>query len=144
MKRRHARAGRWLWIVVMLVAIAGIAVASAARESPPRVAKPTLDSPRGDRCVMDSAFMRRNHMKLLLHERERTVHEGVRAAETSLRKCIGCHANGTTGSVIGDDHAFCQGCHSYAAVRLDCFECHSSRSGAVDGAKPRDSARAAP
>jgi hypothetical protein len=28
--------------------------------------------------------------------------------------------------VLGKDH-FCQSCHNYAAVKIDCFECHSSK-----------------
>jgi hypothetical protein len=75
--------------------------------------------------------MRRNHMEMLKHQRDRTVHLGIRGAPHSLAGCIECHANRSDGSVLGSDRHFCQGCHSYAAVRLDCFECHSSRTRAA-------------
>jgi hypothetical protein len=36
--------------------------------------------------------------------------------------------------VLGEG-GFCQGCHSYAAVTLDCFECHQPRAKAKPGAQ---------
>jgi hypothetical protein len=33
--------------------------------------------------------------------------------------------DGKAVSVESKDH-FCASCHSYAAVRVDCFECHAS------------------
>ena len=32
-----------------------------------------------------------------------------------------------TGSVAAAPTNFCVSCHSYAAVKLDCFECHASK-----------------
>lgn len=69
--------------------------------------------------------MRRQHMRLLQHQREETVRKGVRQGRYSLQGCIDCHAGRKTGSVVGAQDAFCEGCHSYAAVKLDCFGCHS-------------------
>ena len=71
--------------------------------------------------------MRRNHMDLLRHQRNETVHLGVRDARASLKGCIACHASPQTGSVALAQTDFCVGCHSYAAVQLDCFECHASK-----------------
>ena len=68
-------------------------------------------------------------MKLLKHQRDETVHNGIRTKRYSLTGCIECHASRKTGSVIGSDQNFCQGCHSYAAVALDCFDCHASKPG---------------
>ena len=78
-------------------------------------------------CVEDTQFMRRNHMELLKHHRDRTVHEGVRTTQHSLANCVACHAGRETGRVTGSSDAFCEGCHRYAAVKLDCFECHTDR-----------------
>jgi len=71
--------------------------------------------------------MRRNHMKLLMHHRDETVHEGVRTKKYSLKQCINCHASKETGSVTAAKDNFCVSCHSYAAVKIDCFDCHSSK-----------------
>ena len=86
---------------------------------------------KGERCVADPAFMRRNHMDLLKHQRDDTVHGGIRGAKFSLKECIGCHAGAKTGSVAQAPTDFCVSCHSYTAVSIDCFECHSSRPAAV-------------
>lgn len=82
---------------------------------------------KGDKCVEDEDFMRRNHMNLLKHQRDETMHKGIRTTKHSLKNCIECHASKKNNSVIGTNENFCQGCHSYAAVKLDCFECHSSK-----------------
>ena len=61
------------------------------------------------------------------HHRDRTVHQGVRTTQHSLANCVTCHASKETGRVTGSKDAFCEGCHRYAAVKLDCFECHADR-----------------
>jgi hypothetical protein len=88
---------------------------------------PKLDIGRGGQCVDDPKFMRVNHMKMIRHQRDETVREGIRGGKYSLAQCVDCHASKKDGSVLGDNTHFCQGCHEYAAVRIDCFECHSSR-----------------
>lgn len=101
------------------------AVAPHATSS--RVPQPVIESARGDKCVEDPAFMRRNHMELLKHQRDDTLRGGVRATKYSLKACIECHASQTTGSVTVASTNFCQSCHSYAAVKIDCFECHANK-----------------
>jgi len=71
--------------------------------------------------------MLRNHMELLQHHRDRTVRDGVRTTQHSLANCVACHASRETGRVTGSKDAFCESCHRYAAVSLDCFECHADR-----------------
>lgn len=88
---------------------------------------------KGDKCVNDTAYMRRNHMNLLKHQRDETVHKGIRTVRYSLKNCIECHANPETNSVASSKEDFCVSCHSYAAVKLDCFECHSSKPKATAG-----------
>lgn len=91
---------------------------------------------KGERCVEDTEFMRKNHMELLLHQRDETVHRGIRTKKHNLKECISCHAindaNGTPVSAADPKH-FCRQCHDYTSVKIDCFECHSS--------KPRPSSR---
>ena len=88
---------------------------------------PKLDIGRGGQCVDDPKFMRVNHMRMLKHQRDETVREGIRGGRYSLAVCVNCHASKKDDSVLGDSEHFCQGCHEYTAVHIDCFECHSSK-----------------
>ncbi len=92
-----------------------------------RVPKPVIEPARGGQCVEDPAFMRRNHMQLLKHQRVDTLRGGIRTGKYSLQACIECHASQTTNSVSASDTNFCQSCHNYAAVSLDCFGCHANK-----------------
>ena len=92
-----------------------------------QVPQPVIESARGDKCVEDPAFMRRNHMELLKHQRDDTLRRGIRTGSYSLKACIGCHASKANGSVTEASTNFCQSCHSYAAVKIDCFECHAGK-----------------
>ena len=113
--------------VLALLAVAAV-LASLWLASPAWAAEatPQLDRARSAPCVEDPKLMRRVHMDLLQHDRDATVRRGVRDRKESLAGCVNCHAS-ADGSVLGDDHHFCQGCHAYAAVKLDCFGCHTSR-----------------
>jgi len=79
-------------------------------------------------CVEPTAEMRRNHMKYILHQRDETMHEGVRTTQYSLVECINCHVSDAPDAprVSSEEH-FCNSCHSYAAVSIDCFQCHADR-----------------
>lgn len=79
-------------------------------------------------CVEPTADMRRNHMKYILHQRDETVHEGIRTKRFSLVECIDCHVSSAPDAprVSSEEH-FCNSCHTYAAVNIDCFECHADR-----------------
>ena len=89
-------------------------------------AAPALDRATSGPCVDTPEVMRRVHMELLTHGRDATVHAGLRDRKASLQGCVDCHANREDHRVVGSDHHFCQGCHAYAGVRLDCFGCHTS------------------
>ncbi|MEW6120083.1 MAG: hypothetical protein AB1593_08335 [Pseudomonadota bacterium] len=82
---------------------------------------------KGGQCVEDTDYMRKNHMKVLNHHRDKTVLEGIRTKKHSLKECINCHASEKTGSVAKAKDDFCVSCHSYAAVKIDCFDCHSTK-----------------
>ena len=107
---------------VILMIAAG--PAPAAESKPVRAAPPTITIEKGGQCVVPTAEMRRDHMNMLLHQRDQTVHRGIRTIRHSLKHCVECHASTRTNSVLGKD-GFCESCHAYAAVRMDCFECHS-------------------
>jgi hypothetical protein len=114
-------------IALALALGAGWALSQERGAAAGRVPKPVIAQGQGDRCVEPVDFMRRNHMKVLLHHRDRTMHEGIRTPQHSLKGCVECHAGANTGTVVGGKDDFCQSCHAYAAVSIDCFECHATR-----------------
>lgn len=90
---------------------------------------PTITKGRGDNCVADTDFMRRNHMDLLVHQRDETVIEGIRDKPFSLSECVDCHVQTASNGEphrIDAEGQFCQSCHSFAAVKIDCFGCHAA------------------
>jgi hypothetical protein len=93
---------------------------------------PVIHEPEGEgvECVEPEDVMRRSHMKFILHQRDETMHEGIRTSKYSLAECIDCHVqpdeNGLIASIDDKEH-FCNACHQYAAVTIDCFECHADR-----------------
>ncbi len=98
------------------------------------VPKPVVKIEQPGECVAPPEVMRRTHMDLLKHQRDKTLREGQRGAKNSLNGCIDCHASKVSGSVLGSNENFCQGCHAYVAVKLDCFECHQPKTGRVKSA----------
>jgi hypothetical protein len=79
-------------------------------------------------CVEPTAEMRRNHMKYILHQRDETMHQGVRTKQYSLVECINCHVSDAPDAPrVSSEKHFCNSCHSYAAVNIDCFQCHADR-----------------
>jgi len=119
-------------ITAALLAIAGDA--STGGQGTGRVPLPAMQAERGESCVAPTEEMRRNHMKYLFDQRDRTMHEGIRTTRFSLKNCVDCHASRKTGSVLGKD-GFCASCHAYAAVSIDCFECHSPERQAKGGTR---------
>jgi predicted CXXCH cytochrome family protein len=111
--------------IVSLLAMTAFGVVAQADEfrgpNPPRG--------QGEHCVADPDFMRRNHMDMMIDHRREAVHDGVREKKFSLAGCVSCHAvKGADGQPVAyaDQKHFCRSCHAYAAVRIDCFECHKS------------------
>lgn len=103
---------------------AAAAVAQPAGRTPLPVVERAV---QGSQCVAEPAVMRRNHMEMLRHQRDDTVRAGARSGQFSLKACIDCHASRETGSVAKGETNFCVSCHRYAAVTIDCFECHASK-----------------
>ncbi len=121
----------WLAAALSALLLAGVMPANAADEHGARSGQKLIA--KGDQCVRDADYMRRNHMKLLKHQRDETMRKGIRTTQDSLKNCIECHVNPKTNSVASSKEDFCMGCHSYAAVKPDCFECHSSKPKAAAG-----------
>lgn len=81
-------------------------------------------------CVEPTQDMRKNHMEYILHQRDDTMYDGIRTSRHSLKECINCHVpEAQNGKVVrhDDPEHFCNSCHTYAAVKIDCFQCHADR-----------------
>ena len=109
-------------VLAVVLGLAGFADAQDKRAS--RVVLPAIKIEKGEACVAPTEEMRRDHMNRLLRQRDRTLRQGIRESRFSLKNCVDCHASRETGSVLGND-GFCSSCHAYAAVSMDCFECHT-------------------
>ena len=114
------------FIAGVIAGLLATSVTFAAEPKKPAGIGPTVKIHRGEQCVEPTADMRRNHMKYLLHQRDKTMHQGIRTTRHSLKNCVDCHADPATDSVLGQD-GFCSSCHHYAAVHIDCFSCHTDK-----------------
>ena len=94
------------------------------------VPMPVIPKAKGQECVEPTDVMRKDHMKFMLHQRDETMQRGIRTTKHSLKECIECHnapdENGKVANVDTPDH-FCSSCHTYSAVKIDCFECHADK-----------------
>jgi hypothetical protein len=135
----RARLSRWIVTALVMLAGAGATAAIAwAADTAGRVPLPSISVDAGTKCIDTPEVMRRTHMDMLKHQRDRTVHLGERGVKVTLNACIDCHAGrgagAAAGSAVGSPQAFCESCHRYAAVQLDCFECHQPKPGASPAA----------
>jgi len=117
-------------LLVYMTGLASVVFATQEKDVASGVPRPVIPMGQGESCVKDTDFMRRNHMDMLKHERDETMLKGVRSEQYSLKECISCHAvygpDAIPVTVASPQH-FCRGCHDYAAVSIDCFQCHASR-----------------
>jgi len=107
--------------------LAGLFATLAASAQSDSVVTPGSKAAGMDACVAPTAEMRRYHMAYLKHDRDKTVHEGIRDLKNSLADCVDCHAakDGDGGYLsVNSDGQFCDRCHNYMAVTLACFQCH--------------------
>ncbi len=121
----YLRAGLRLAVLLGVTAL----MAAPSFEAAAGVELPKLEKGKGEKCVEDTAFMRRNHMELLKHHRNETLRQGIRTTKHSLKACVECHASGKTGSVASSKEDFCVACHSYAGAKPDCWDCHATKPG---------------
>ncbi|MEZ5672466.1 MAG: hypothetical protein R3E08_08810 [Thiotrichaceae bacterium] len=121
-------------LIHFLVALWLISLTASANEGsgipypiPPKAKAPVSAT---QSCVEPLEVMRRMHGQFLKHHRTEAVHQGIRTPQHSLVECINCHvtpnAAGQYPNLEGNEH-FCRSCHSYAAVTVDCFQCHASK-----------------
>jgi len=125
-----AKWSRLLALAVMaFVLLTAPARAHGDEEEGGRVPMPNEVEGKGEQCVEPIEVMRRDHMNFILHQRDETMHKGIRTKQHSLKECINCHvqptADGSYPSIKTKEH-FCNSCHTYAAVHIDCFQCHAT------------------
>ncbi len=91
--------------------------------------KVPVDRSKGE-CVLPGDEMRRVHMDILKHRRDATMYQGIRGGKQALEACLTCHMvkdekTGKPVTVKSEKH-FCRVCHDFAAVTVDCWQCHKS------------------
>ncbi len=121
-----------------------VAAWCAAATAHAEVPAPSFPTAKGSECVEPTDVMRREHMTFLLHQRDRTVHEGLRTPKHSLVECLECHtAQDDQGRFVpvNAPGQFCQSCHAYSGVKMDCFECHAAKPRSGTRESSRQSAR---
>jgi len=75
-------------------------------------------------------YMRINHMRMLSHDRDETMYNGNRSVKASIKECVACHAVMGPDALpipVQEEGHFCRNCHEFAAVKVDCFQCHNSK-----------------
>lgn len=89
----------------------------------------SLDTPKinelaAKECILDTEYMRSNHMAVLADWKVSVVRDGNRVFVTDEGKeytmslqntCLECHSN---------KDEFCDACHTYAEVDPNCWDCH--------------------
>lgn len=114
--------------LMVLVGLCALPMLSLAGDLSPVVPKAKAKASATTECVAPVDDMRKNHMEKMLHKRDETLREGVRTKDFSLVECIDCHVTPNEKGEyarFGEDGHFCSSCHNYAAVTVDCFDCHS-------------------
>ncbi|WP_088226660.1 sulfate reduction electron transfer complex DsrMKJOP subunit DsrJ [Desulfosporosinus sp. FKB] len=117
----------YLGILIFIILLISPFLASLGKANVPPV--PSLDTPvinamTVKQCVEPTEYMKDYHMQLLYKWRDEYVREGntiyvnSRGQKYTIsfeKTCLKCHSN---------EEQFCQRCHTYAGVKLYCWECH--------------------
>jgi hypothetical protein len=116
--------------VLLASLAAGLLVSAVAQaEEVGDFVLPSSKAATVENCVEPTEYMRRNHFELIRHQRDQTVYGGIRGTAHSLSGCVDCHVGyDDTGTPIEIDAKgqFCRSCHEYAAVDMNCFDCHAT------------------
>ena len=116
-------------LLQLLTALSALTLSVTAVAGGANGVGPVIPKAKGEQCVEDTNVMRRDHMKYLKKHRDETLREGIRTEQYSLKQCLECHApagNTAEPTRVEGEH-FCETCHVYAGVTIDCFECHATK-----------------
>jgi hypothetical protein len=111
-------------LLINVTALAGVQVEAV------QAVEGSAKADKLDACVAPTPFMRRSHFELIKHQRDITVHQGIRDTDDSLAGCVDCHAaKDAQGNFVpvNAPGQFCAACHEYTAATLDCFSCHAAK-----------------
>lgn len=93
--------------------------------------QPKLDTPaiqqlaeKDRKCVADTAFMRNNHMQMLVDWRDDVVRNGNRIYTAPGGKKFNASLSNTCMECHSNKSQFCDQCHNYVAVAPNCWGCH--------------------
>jgi hypothetical protein len=114
------------WVLPLAICLVGLAWAGGAVSAG---IEGTAKADSLDACVAPTPFMRRSHFELIMHQRDITVHEGIRETDNSLHGCVDCHVRKDAQGqhvAVNAPGEFCAACHEYTATTLDCFTCHAT------------------
>jgi hypothetical protein len=115
---------------LIVLAAAGALLASAAQaEQVGDFVLPSSPAAKLENCVEPTEYMRRNHFEVIRHQRDTTVYGGIRSTKHSLAGCVDCHVGyDESGKPVSvhEEGQFCSACHDYAAVTMNCFDCHAT------------------
>ena len=84
----------------------------------------------GGQCVEDTAYIRANHMLLLMGWRDEVVRASDTVYTTSDGRRYNKSLSGTCLSCHFEKEEFCDRCHDYVGATIHCWDCHErTRSG---------------
>lgn len=115
-------------LLAILAAALGLGTAAQA-EGVGDFVLPGSKAAKVENCVEPTEYMRRNHFELIRHQRDETVYGGIRGTDHSLAGCVSCHVGYDDSGApveINTEGQFCNSCHHYAAVEMNCFDCHAT------------------
>ena len=115
-----------LHTAVLVLTLSAPALSSAGEVPKPQIP----EAVKGEQCVEPTDVMRRKHMDYLMHQRDETMHKGIRTTKYSLNECLECHVPAeqeTAAPGKDNEQHFCKSCHMYAGVSIDCFQCHAEK-----------------
>ena len=75
-------------------------------------------------CVADTAYMRTEHMQLLMDWRDEVVRTNQRVLTTDDGRRYYKSLSGTCMSCHDNKQEFCDKCHDYVGVTPYCWDCH--------------------
>lgn len=85
---------------------------------------PAIGKLEEKRCLEETAFMRSNHMKLLVNWRDGVVREGNRLYTAKSGKVYEMSLSGTCLKCHSNKEQFCDRCHNYVGAKPSCWSCH--------------------
>jgi cytochrome c553 len=118
-------------ILTLLMAMTQVAVAHGDDIHMSYVSEAKTMVENGEKYHKNISIVRKMHPDFMNHKRDKTLRQGVRSEEGSLKACVNCHGgfdeNGNA-LRIDSEGQFCADCHKKVGTTVDCFSCHKATS----------------